>query len=223
MPDCLFDFPLLPTSREVDLELTAPGRLLEAEAGLSDNDAFKFGGASSEKPGICEGSQGLDFTDGELPRDGTGFFASTGRAFDADEARVGGPDTLGAALEGVDDLRVGVDDLRVSLAADAPAALEGVDDLLVVGVEVREEALVVGVDDLTSGAVCFAELNVAREVGVEGLEDLVVEGNVGLPEGVADLGVAVVAPPDDEGLLFAAVEEPNPGLEATLFLKAGSA
>ena len=108
------------------------------------------------------------------------------------------------------------------MTADAPAALEGVDDLLVVGVEVREEALVVGVDDLSGGAVCLAELNVAREVGVEGLEDLVVEGNVGLPEGVADLGVVVVAPPDDGGLLFAAVEEPNPGLEATLFLEAGS-
>lgn len=60
----------------------------------------------------------------------------------------------------------------------------------------------VGVDDLTGGAIDFAEGKVAREVGVEGLEDLVVEGNVGLPDGVEDL--------DDEGLLPPLVQELSP-------------
>lgn len=72
----------------------------------------------------------------------------------------------------------------------------------------------VGVDDLTGGTVDFADVKVALEVGVEGLEDLVVEGNVGLPNGVEDLEVAEVGPPDDEGLLLPFVEEPSPGIDA---------
>lgn len=72
----------------------------------------------------------------------------------------------------------------------------------------------VGVDDLTGGAVDFADGKVALEVGVDGLEDLVVEGNVGLPDGVEDLEVAGVRPPDDEGLLLPFVEEPSPGIDA---------
>lgn len=110
MLDCLLDFPLPVASTEDDLEFGAAGLLLVAEAGLSGNDVFKFGGASREKPGICEGSQGLDFTDGEMPRDCTTFFATTGRAFDADEGRERGADTPNA-LDGVDDRRVGVADL----------------------------------------------------------------------------------------------------------------
>jgi hypothetical protein len=39
-------------SIEDDLALGAPGLPLEAETGLSGNDVLKFGGASSEKPGI---------------------------------------------------------------------------------------------------------------------------------------------------------------------------
>lgn len=226
MPDCLLDFPSLraATSREDGLELGVPGLVLEAEAGLSGNDVFKFGGASSENPGICEGSQGLDFADGELPRDCTGFFACAGRAFDADEDREAGVDTP-FALDGVEDLRVGVDDLRVV----SGAVKEGLD----VGVEARAVALAlvpVGVDDLTGGAVALvpvgvddlacgatslAEVTVARDVGVEGLEDLVVEGNVGLPDGVTDLEVAEVVPPNDEVLLLLAVlEEPRPDIAA---------
>lgn len=72
----------------------------------------------------------------------------------------------------------------------------------------------VGVDDLTGGAVGFVEVKVAREVGVEGLEDLVDEGNVDLPDGVEDLEVTGVRPPDDEGLLLPLVEEPIPGIAA---------
>lgn len=57
------------------------------------------------------------------------------------------------------------------------AGIEG----LTVGVEDRAEDLV-GVEDLTGGATGFVESKVAREFGVEDLEDLVVvvEGsNVG--------------------------------------------
>lgn len=83
--------------------------------------------------------------------------------------------------------------------------------------EVGVEALgadLVGVDDLTGGAVDLVEAIVAREVGVDGLEDLVVEGNVGLPEGVEDLEVAGDGPRDDEILLLLLVEEPSPVIAA---------
>lgn len=86
--------------------------------------------------------------------------------------------------------------------------MEAVKEGLVVGVEAREVDLV-GADDFTGGAVGFVEVKVAREVGVEGLEDLFVEGNVDLPDGVEDLEVA------GEGLLLPLVEEPSPGLETT--------
>jgi hypothetical protein len=65
----------------------------------------------------------------------------------------------------------------------------------------------VGVDDLTGGAADFVEVNVDREVGVDGLEGLVVEGIVGLPDGVEDLEVAGDEPRDDEILLL-----PLPGI-----------
>lgn len=71
-----------------------------------------------------------------------------------------------------------------------------------------------GVDDLTGGAVDFVEVNVAREVGVEGLEDFVVEGNVGLPDGVEDLEVAGDGPRDEEILLLPLAEEPKLDIDA---------
>lgn len=84
-----------------DLKLGTPGRPLEADAGLSGTVVLRFGGASSEKPGISEGFQGLDFTVGELPRDGTGFLELVGRTFDAEADRAAGPDTEGK-LDGFD-------------------------------------------------------------------------------------------------------------------------
>lgn len=93
--------------------------------------------------------------------------------------------------------------------------MEAVEEDLEVGVEAREVDLV-GADDFTGGAVGFVEVKVAREVGVEALEDLFVEGSVDLPDGVEDLEVA------GEGLLLPLVEELSPGLQTTLLLELGS-
>ena len=134
--------------------LGAPGLLLEAEAGLSGNDVLKFGGASSEKPGISDGFQDLDLTVGELPRDDTGFFEIMGPDLGAEEDRPGAADTLEAALDGVDDRRFGV----TVLVVDLEAGKEG----LAVGVEDRAVDLV-GVEDLTAGATALVEGKVARE------------------------------------------------------------
>lgn len=215
--DCLLDFEMLVASTEFDLGFGTPGLFLVTEAGLSGNDVFKFGGASWEKPGICRDSLGLDLTDGEMPRDWTGFLATTGRAFDADEGLVGGADTPNV-LDGVDDRITGVADLWDGLGA--------VNEGFEVGVDALEVDLV-GVDDLIDGAVDLVEVKAAREVGVEGLEDLVIEGNVGLPDGVEDLEVAGVGFADDEILLLPLVEEPNPDiaawcLDTTLFFDIGS-
>lgn len=54
----------------------------------------------------------------------------------------------------------------------------------------------------------------AREVGVDGLDDLVIEGNVGLADGVEDLEGAGDGPRDDEILLLLFVEEPSPVIAA---------
>lgn len=98
---------------------------------------------------------------------------------------------------------------------------------LAVGVEDRAEDLV-GVEDLTGGATCLMEGKDGRELGVEDLEDLVIEGNVGRAVGVADLRVTGFWPSDDEGLLFPiAVEDFSSEfkvgfLEAVVLLEAGS-
>lgn len=85
--DCCLGLPLEPVETDDDFTLGTPGLPLEAEVGLSGNFVLKFGGASSEKPGISEGFQGLDFTVGELPRDDIGFLVLAGRDFDAEADR----------------------------------------------------------------------------------------------------------------------------------------
>lgn len=97
--DCCLGLALEPVATDDDLKLGTPGRPLEADAGLSGTVVLKFGGASSEKPGISESFQGLDFTVGELPRDGTGFLELVGRDFDAEADRAVGTDTLGKLNE----------------------------------------------------------------------------------------------------------------------------
>lgn len=122
--------------------------------------------------------------------------------------------------------RVGVADLDVDFGAGREDLLVGVEERtgtegllvgveeragtegLAVGVEERARDLV-GVDDLTAGVAVLVEGNVAREVGVDGLEGLVVAGRVARPVGVAGL-LADFNPQEDEGLLVPLLEEFRP-------------
>lgn len=100
--DCCLGLPLEPVAAtDDDLTLGTPGRPLEVEDGLSGNEVLIFGGASSEKPGISEGFQCLDFTVGELPRNDIGFFEFVERDFDAEADRTVGADATGT-LDGFD-------------------------------------------------------------------------------------------------------------------------
>lgn len=225
---------------EEDRELGAPGLPLEAESGLSGSVVLKFGGASSEKPGISEGFHGLDFTVGDAPRDGTGFLVAVGTGLETEgEVLDGGADILGV-LDGIDGRRVGVADLDTDLGGGTVGLPVGVEDLAVDldGVEDLEGIvdLVAGIVDLVAGAADLvvgtvglpAEIvdlfNVAREVGVDDLEGLGADVTVGRPVGVAGLDPG---PPDDEGLRIPELEEFNPGeevgcLDIKLLLAAGS-
>ncbi|TQD75964.1 hypothetical protein C1H46_038497 [Malus baccata] len=268
--DCRLGLTLGPGSMEDDRELGAPGLPLVAESGLSGSVVLKFGGASSEKPGISEGFHGLDFTVGDAPRDGTGFLAAVGAGLETEsEGFDGGADILGV-MDGMDGRRVGVDALDADLdggtvglevgVEDLAVDLDGVEDLegtvdlvagavdLFVGVVdliARVVDLFAGVVDLFAGVVDlfagvvdlvvgtvdlgaeFMDLfngKVAREVGVDDLEGLGAEGNVGRPVGVAGLDPG---PPDDEGLRVPELEELSPGeevdcLDTKLLLAAGS-
>lgn len=239
--DCLLGLPAGTGSTEEDRELGAPGLPLEADSGLSGIDVLKFGGASSENPGISEGFHGLDLAVGEVPREGTGFLIVVGldlvtegadRVTEEDRA---GADTLDA-FDGVDGRRVGVDDLDVDLDAgmiDLDAGTLGLGAVMV-GLDVCNVGLVVGVEeragvlDLAGGAAGLAEGKVGLEVGVEGRDALVVEVSVGRPVGVAGLDETDPDPPDDEGLRVPLLEECNPGdkvdcLDTILLLEAGSA
>lgn len=144
-----------------------------------------------DAPIISEDFDGLDFTVGEIPRDGTGFFVSP--AFIPDE------DRSEAAMPGVvDSLWVGVADLDPDFEATC------IEDRAA-GVEERLAAVFDGVEDLTIGAVFFIEGNVALGVGVEGREGFDFAGKVGRRVGVACLEVDFWFP-DDKGLLFTAEE-----------------
>lgn len=215
--DCCLGFPLETAPTEDDLTLGAPGRALEAEVGLCGKVVLKFGGASSEKAGTSDDFKDLDFTVGELPRDGMGFFELEGPDFGTEEDRPGGADSAGV----LDDFggRVGVADLDVVLVADTEGLPVGVEER-VVGLE--------GVEDRTGGATGLADGKVVREFGVEDLDGLVDEGNVGRPVGVADLRGAAVCSLDGEDLLLLMLEEEfgrdgNVGcLDAFWFSEAGS-
>lgn len=213
--DCRLTLPFEPASTEDDRALGAPGLPLEADTGLSGIDVLKLGGTSREKPGISEGCQGLDFTDGELARGGAGFLDTTaGADLVTEEERPGGAELLGT-LDGVEGRLVGVTDLDAGLVA----VMEG----LAVGVE----DLAAGVDDLTEGTAAGLEEGiVVLDVGVEGLEGLLVEDNVGRPVGVAGRDAVEPRPPEDEGLRTPALEfkpEDNVDcLDAKLPLDVGS-
>lgn len=142
-------------------------------------------------------------------------------------------------LDGVDGRRVGVEALDVGLGGGTVALEVGVEDLAValVGVEdlagaedLAEEtlglvmeavglaeaaaSLFVAAASLAEETTGLLEGKVAREVGVEDLEVLVVVVNVGRPVGVAGLDPG---PPDDEGRRIPTFEEFNPGEEAGCF------
>lgn len=228
--DCRRGLPLELGSMEEDRELGSPGLPLVADSGLSGTDVLKFGGASSEKPGISEGFHGLDFTVGEVPRDGTGFLDVVGPGFETEEVDlVGGADTLGA-LDGVDGRRVGVAALGIDLDEGKVGLAVGVEDLAVdldKGVEdlagavglaagtvvlvAETEGLVAGPEGLVAETEGLVEGKVALDVGVEDLEGLDTDVNVGRPVGVAGLDPG---PPDDGGLRGPTLEVFNPGEEA---------
>lgn len=203
--DCRLGLPVGPGSTEEDRELGAPGLPLVAESGLSGSDVLKFGGASSEKPGISEGFHGLDFTVGEAPRDGTEFLEAAGVGFVTEgDDLIGGTDTL-EVLDGVDGRRVGVAALDTGLDEGIDGLAVGVEDLAVdlVGVEdlaetvglVAEDAvlvtetvgLVVDVTGLVAGLVADVTGFAAEVTGLvadsEGFDD----DNVARVVGVDDL------------------------------------
>lgn len=195
-----------------ELELVVEGRAagavglpLDADAGLLGTNVLELIEESRDRLGVSKGFNGLDFTVGEVPRNGAVFLEIVVPAFVSKEDRAPETDTIGMD-DGVDGRRVGVADLDADLEA---AGLEG----LLVGVEERGAALV-GVEDLAVEATGLTEGNVALEVGVEALEGLDAEIR-GRPVGVADLVDVAFLPPDDEGLPF-------PGQEFLLLDTAGN-
>lgn len=137
-----------------------------------------------------------------------------------------GADTLDT-FDGVDGLLVGVIDLgtdkldvadgrRVGVA-DLDTDLDGGAVILDVGVEDLAE----GFENLPERAIDFEAGKVGLEVGVEGLEGLAVEGNVGRLVGVAGLDAVDSLPPDDAGLRVPAPEKCKPGDEGGCCLNAG--
>lgn len=206
--DCRLGLPLDIGSTEEDRGLGAPGLPLMAESGLSGTVVLKFGGTSSEKPGIFEGFHGLDFAIGEVPRDGTGFFdvVRAGLVTEGDDL-TGGADTLDA-LDGVDGLRVGVAALDVDFdgrieglavgVEDLAVDLEGVEDLdgtvVLAGKIVGLAAETVGLATETMGLVAEIEDLVVESAGLVAetvglvVESVgLVEDKVGREVGVEDL------------------------------------
>lgn len=181
------------------VECRAPGAVglpLDADAGLLGTTVLEMTEESRERLGVSKGFNGLDFTVGEVPRDGTVLFNVAEPVFVDEEDREPETDTIGMD-DAADGRRVGVADLDADLEA---AGLEG----LPFGVEERGAALV-GVEDLAVEATGLAEGNVALEVGVEALEGLDEELR-GRPVGVDDLVEVAFFPPDEEGLPFPAEE-----------------
>uniref|UniRef100_A0A0E0BWY1 Uncharacterized protein n=1 Tax=Oryza meridionalis TaxID=40149 RepID=A0A0E0BWY1_9ORYZ len=226
--DCRLGRAAGPGSTEEDLELGAPGLPRVAEVGLSGSDVLRFGGASSEKPGISDGFHGLDLTVGELPLEGVDAIVFAGEEL-LDIVGAGleiEVDRTGAAklpcwVEVAEGRLVGVDDLDTGLLCAGMEGLDdGVDDLvagiddLEVGVDdllAGADALPEGIDvlvagpDVLEGVVDLAEVSVDLEVGVDDLgaggPDL-----EGRPVGVEGLDELDVCPPEDDGLRVVAAE-----------------
>jgi hypothetical protein len=242
--DCLFGLPLEAGSIDEERAEGAPGLPLVAETDLSGTVVLKLGGASSEKSGISDGFHGLDLPVGEVPRDGTGCFDTTGVGLEIEEVLTGGADMLGT-FDGVDVLRVGVDALDVGLEVDNVGMLVGVEGLVFLdkGVEdlegsvalaERTVSLAEGNVDLAAGTVVVlmtgtvvlveetTGLVVATVVLVEGMDvrEVGVEGLddfedvVNVDRPVGVAGLDPVLTDDDKGLLAPPPEELNLGEEA---------
>jgi len=188
--DCRFGRAADTGSTEEDLELGAPGLPRVAEVGLSGSDVLRFGGASSEKPGISDGFHGLDLTVGELPLEGAGavvvavdaeVLGTVGPGLEIEEDRAGpGKLPCWVAGAGAEDRLVGVDDLDAGLLCAGKDGLDkGVVDL-VAGIDDLE----VGVDDLLAGADALPE---GTDVLVALAGPDVLDGVVDLPGGCVDL------------------------------------
>ncbi|PON76717.1 hypothetical protein PanWU01x14_034030 [Parasponia andersonii] len=225
--DCRLGLPFDAGSTEEDRELGAPGLPLVAESGLSGSVVLKFGGASSEKPGISEGFHGLDFTVGDVPREGTGFLAVVETGFLVVETgflvvvetgllvvveagllfvvETGFLVIMETGLEGgadtqdTDDAVVGRRVGVAALAVDFGAVIVG----LAVGVDDLAVDLDNGVEDLDGTVGLAVDVGLAAEtVGL-------LEVNVGLEVGVDDLdGLDAVV--NDERPVGVAGLDPGP-------------
>lgn len=234
--DCRLILPFEVGSTDEDLAFGAPGLPLVAETGRSDSDVLKLGGASRENPGISEGFHGLGFTVGELARGAAEFRDAVIADLvpEKEDKGLTGGTVVFVVLDIDVGRRVGVAALDVDFDAVIEALLVGVDDLAL--------DLAVGVEDL-GGTVGFAEVMVAREVGVADLDDLdvvvvdiVLEVAVDVIALVAALdvdldaevmvdldelnvglpvGVEGLDPPEEDGLRRLELEEFNPEEEAS--------
>lgn len=201
--DCLLGLLLAMGASLADrAALGAPGLPLVAEGGRSGIVVLKFGGASSEKPGIAAGCQGCDFKVGELPREGAEFLEGIEVDFPTEEERAGGGPELLWLRFGVDGRLVGVEGLDDGLVAgsvdlvagsvDLDVGVEGLDaviealDAEIVGLDVGVEGLDAVNEDLDAGAA-------GLDAGATGLD----ADTAGLDAGTADLDAGTAA--IDEG------------------------
>lgn len=194
--DCLLGLLLELGASLVDREvLGAPGLPLVAEIGRSGIVVLKFGGVSSEKPGIAAGCQGRDFTVGEVPREGAEFLEGIEVALLTEEERPGGPELLWLEF-GVEGLLVGVEGLDDGLDAGTETfgAVTVAFDTGAVALDAGSVGLAVGVEGLDAAGADLDAGTIGLDVGVEGLDAVAPDrdmGTIDLEAGIVDLEVGV--------------------------------
>ncbi|KAF1891301.1 hypothetical protein Lal_00001444 [Lupinus albus] len=200
--DCRLGLPLDEGSTDEDRDEGAPGLPLDADSGLSGRVVLKLGGASSENPGISDGFHGLDLSDGELPRDGTGCLEVTGvgclevtgagclEVTGVGCLEVTGAGCLEVTVAGCLEVTV-ADCLEITVAGNLDTTGAGCLDVIgatcldVIGDGCLDEEV------LTEGAETLGSLDGVddRRVGVDALDTDLEGGKVGLLVGVEDLAV----------------------------------
>lgn len=214
--DVLFGTAFELVSVTFNLTLGGPGLSLDAEADLSGRNFFLLCNISG---GFFDG---LDLTDGELPRDGASTFVAEEDLPPFTDV-VSKPDGLDGRVIGVKDLDVdfeteitegrvvGVEDLDADLAAIMEGLAVGVedldDDLEAAGIMLGRA---VGVMDLFEGGTGLMAATVTRDVGVDDLNGFVVEGTIGRVVGVEDLDPVDGAFLDGDGRLMVALDDFTP-------------